>query len=360
MILLAGIDSHYVLTGTDRAFCGGVRPALKLCWLLLLAAPACADSVVGSQSQSIRAGSLEHGTPSAVALRDRTGAPFCSGVLIAADVVLTAAHCVDVIGDGVEVVFGDDALAETAVTRTGVRWAVDPRWDGDHRQGHDIGLIRLDRPADEAPASLTASVALPVKGTNLRLVAFGVDPLDSERFFRKQSASLTVGFVGEKVVFFDHRDAAQICEGDSGAPLFAGDSGDESVVAVASFGDVACAASSGASPLATSLDFIETWIAEGSTSACEHDVCEKGTALPASCDPCVARVCEQDGFCCQDTWDRGCVERAALECSNVCDGKEDALADDAAQGGCSTAPQNKAGLLWLLLVGVFSRRRHAR
>ncbi|MEZ4440406.1 MAG: hypothetical protein R3B72_15020 [Polyangiaceae bacterium] len=61
-------------------------------------------------------------------------------------------------------------------------------------------------------------------------------------------------------------------------------------------------------------------------TACAHDLCEEGDPLDAMCSTCVAEVCASDGFCCGDNdgfWDVNCI--AAVEddttnpaCAGIC------------------------------------------
>lgn len=53
---------------------------------------------------------------------------------------------------------------------------------------------------------------------------------------------------------------------------------------------------------------------------CVHDVCTTGANLvAASCDdPCVAAVCAQDSFCCNNSWDGTCKSEVARFCGRTC------------------------------------------
>ncbi len=52
---------------------------------------------------------------------------------------------------------------------------------------------------------------------------------------------------------------------------------------------------------------------------CAHDICENGDKLNPSCnDTCVAQICAEDPFCCNDSWDRTCVGEVESICSNTC------------------------------------------
>lgn len=63
----------------------------------------------------------------------------------------------------------------------------------------------------------------------------------------------------------------------------------------------------------------------GDTAACSHSVCEVGVALPGgltdACSLCVARVCENlDPACCIDAWDATCVSLVAqADCAISCE-----------------------------------------
>jgi hypothetical protein len=54
------------------------------------------------------------------------------------------------------------------------------------------------------------------------------------------------------------------------------------------------------------------------TTPCDHDVCTPGAPLSTTCTdmmpvdvPCAAAVCADDPYCCCQTWDDVCVDRAA-------------------------------------------------
>jgi hypothetical protein len=49
--------------------------------------------------------------------------------------------------------------------------------------------------------------------------------------------------------------------------------------------------------------------------ACVHAPCKTGAALAPSCDPCVAKVCAADAFCCDFSWDSLCVSQAKAACA---------------------------------------------
>ena len=78
---------------------------------------------------------------------------------------------------------------------------------------------------------------------------------------------------------------------------------------------------------------------------CEHSPCDEGVAMTDTCDPCVMAVCGLDAMCCNNAWDNFCVtdtKNGALhpECSGVCCAHkecDEGPALDATCSACATA-----------------------
>lgn len=51
--------------------------------------------------------------------------------------------------------------------------------------------------------------------------------------------------------------------------------------------------------------------------ACGHDLCAAGLPLGDGCDPCVAKVCAKDDYCCTGGWDTLCIAAVATECASA-------------------------------------------
>ena len=51
---------------------------------------------------------------------------------------------------------------------------------------------------------------------------------------------------------------------------------------------------------------------------CEHALCKAGAKLSAACDPCAAKLCESDPYCCAESWDATCVGEVASICGQSC------------------------------------------
>jgi hypothetical protein len=55
----------------------------------------------------------------------------------------------------------------------------------------------------------------------------------------------------------------------------------------------------------------------GSTGPC-HEICQAGGTMAATCDPCVAKLCAADAFCCSTAWDPQCVSEVPQYCGATC------------------------------------------
>jgi hypothetical protein len=49
-------------------------------------------------------------------------------------------------------------------------------------------------------------------------------------------------------------------------------------------------------------------------TSCAHKLCESGVKLDATCHECVQKVCAEDSFCCNNSWDGGCVNKVVQKC----------------------------------------------
>lgn len=162
----------------------------------------------------------------------------CTGTLIADDVVLTAAHCVEQEDfNFVEVYFVNEITSSESFIIRAHTVKINPRWKGSSvLQGNDIALVLLDRKAPEnfQPSRLpTARQANRLTGRSAILAGFGLS-----RHQNTQESALTERLMLRQVedVFIDRVDFSKkelrvvdktkslkgACVGDSGGPAFIG------------------------------------------------------------------------------------------------------------------------------------------
>jgi hypothetical protein len=291
---------------------------------------------------------------------------MCTSTLIAPDVVLTAAHCVDLdalletsgYGEMItlsNVEFGwsnePDLSAFTALSFVDVEWPTGTRTGVDAvahpdfsltglqiglAENFDVALVFLDEPVLDVahawlPTAEEAEQILP--GAPVEIVGWGQQTSDTtppagtvgKKFF----ASSVVGEVSDyEIQIGDSPDDGRKCHGDSGGPTYFevdSDAGPDRwrVIGVTShafdFSD--CESEGGVD---TRVDYYLEWIEEEMTSRCEA-----GTRS----------WCEQPGIPKQRTAVAG-----------------NALTDDE-KGGCSTAPAVPGALVSALALLLVRRRR---
>jgi len=207
---------------------------------------------VGVAREAIVEGWNDDGDPAAVALM-RAGALVCSGTLIAPDVVLTAAHCVDLLPPE-SAAFGPQPGAPTDEIPI-VRAVAHPRFER-ATLAHDIAILRLAYDAD-APPALLPDEALEEEriGSQVRIVGFGVFGVGGETDLRKRAGFSRVDTVDHDT-FTLSGEPSQPCVGDSGGPTFVRMGDVEPIAGVHSGGSASCVGGSIETRVDAHLDFI--------------------------------------------------------------------------------------------------------
>jgi secreted trypsin-like serine protease len=191
--------------------------------------------------------------PWVVYLATSSGSQYCGGTLVAANKVVTAAHCT--VGDSpsvVRVVAGRDDTRSTA----GVMARVTKIWIHPSYQtatsGNDVSVLTLDRNLTQArlPIATTADSALYAAGTSTTILGWG--DTSSNGAASRYLLRATVPVVSDSTCASNYgsrfkpahmvcagfpQGGTDTCQGDSGGPLVAGGK----LIGITSWGD-GCAA----------------------------------------------------------------------------------------------------------------------
>jgi secreted trypsin-like serine protease len=263
--------------------------------------------------------------------------PFCTGTLIAPDVVLTAAHCLDtarrgsnfrtMAPDALAIYVGDDPAADIVshlytVTET----LINPTYNRVALL-NDIALVRLSAPITEAvtpvaPLPPAEGLSAADVGSTVNFAGFGQTEFGGSGV--KLQVDGTVGGLGCSVPgCFDAGDAAtQVsyaqggggpCFGDSGGPMFVYRGGTAYVGGITSYGDQYCTqygVSTRPDAFASLIgDFVG--VGPGDTGVGETGIVDTGS-------PPAGPVCG-DGTC--DVGESCDGQSGTVACSADCDGK---------------------------------------
>lgn len=268
------------------------------------------------------------------ALLEALGRVYCSGSLVSARVVLTAAHCV--LDDGVvrppfAVYFGTDARSGGRYVRVHsalVHPSYEPR-----ARGADLALLRLAEDV-ELPV-LTLHWGAPAVQQDVAFSGFGESDEGSVGYRHDQTSSIVA--VGETT--FSYSPAS--CDGDSGGPVLAGSGAGWSVLGVASTARLCSVAE--ATPVVLHRAWLEHGLTQLDPAACREDgACDRSCPYGDPDCPCTNDdVCEE----CQGQ-DADCASACGSdgECSDGCLLPDPDCAAGLPDAECSRASECASGL----------------
>lgn len=199
---------------------------------------------------AIAHGEEDAGDAAVVALVNEQGI-FCSGVAVAAHLVLTAAHCVEL---GPEEVFSYQEPYPASHAQI-ARAEVHPDYSRVSLE-HDLGALVLSEPASAfAPLPPLVRGAGSV-GARVRLAGFGATAALADDIGEKRTGYSSITAIDPSTLRLSAVPATS-CGGDSGGPVYLQEGADERLVALTSSGDGACEDYSRAVRLAAHAPFIE-------------------------------------------------------------------------------------------------------
>jgi secreted trypsin-like serine protease len=225
---------------------------------------------------------------------------LCSGTLIAADLVLTAGHCIE--GDPIEVIIGSVDLAQPDGDRRRVQWAkAYPDWINTY----DVGIIMLEHPVFAKPRAIAQRCGARDQfkvGVPLQLVGFGLTtrsgegdntklhkaivPLVDPRCTTDPSCSPAVAPGGEFIAGGTGTDA---CFGDSGGPVYIDTPNGLALIGVVSRGVASWSEPCASGGVYGRADKLVAWIERASGRKVERLACDEpadagGVAEAAGCN----------------------------------------------------------------------------
>lgn len=179
----------------------------------------------------------------AVGIVHSAGSAACTGTLIGADKVLTAAHCVLTKSTPYQYLqpinFYIGGFNGQQYTAKSV--AAHPSYSGGNKS--DVAVIWLNKNVTSvSPYPIAKQGEIPKKGESITMVGYGLVGENVGQFGTKRKASNVVADVWQEVFYYDGAGGTKstVCSGDSGGPTFGIRNGKETVIGVHSTSEQGC------------------------------------------------------------------------------------------------------------------------
>lgn len=219
------------------------KTAALIIWMLTLTAcgQKAQDSTIQGNDQSIVGGeevlAEDPIAASTVAIAHRFAGVFCSGTLIAKNLVVTAAHCTQPIPwdddpTNLVIVFSRDLTSESAEGRRVLGGRVPPAWvnlngvEVPEKNWGDIAVLRFQGTAPEGfkPATLLRNVSSLSEGQDVVLAGYGRTTMQGNGdtdVLLKTTVKLSERDFSQTEIKFEQHEGRGACHGDSGGPSYA-------------------------------------------------------------------------------------------------------------------------------------------
>ncbi|MCA9564471.1 MAG: trypsin-like serine protease, partial [Myxococcales bacterium] len=241
-----------------------LRSPLKTsCIVLALVMCSCVSEGDGDRLSSaglpIVNGQREFGFPAVGALTV-DGFSFCTGTLIAPDVVLTAAHCyADWITPNMRLsmAFGSNAGAPDLVVPIS-DFILHPSYNS-QTYNNDAAILLLERAVDLEPMAINRRAMHNGDiGRSATFVGYGWTDYDLRDGGLKHSVQVPITQIFSSV--FEYRGLGNTCKGDSGGPAFLDEDDELVLIGITSYGDERCEVDGYNQRVDVVLDFIDRYL----------------------------------------------------------------------------------------------------
>jgi secreted trypsin-like serine protease len=170
---------------------------------------------------------------STVAIGTMFSGNFCTGTLVAKNLVVTAAHCTGLVRDPrmMIILFGSDLSKKNSIeTRKVLGGQVPDAWpaltEGQTKDEGDVALLKFEgeAPAGFKPMRLLGNPEQLIAGMDVTLVGYGLTNMDPEtdpKKLMKAAVKLSNPTFAKTEILFEQHEGRGACHGDSGGPAFA-------------------------------------------------------------------------------------------------------------------------------------------
>jgi secreted trypsin-like serine protease len=156
------------------------------------------------------------------------GGFLCTATLIAKDVAVTAAHCVEHGVDNMVVIFGEKVSAQDRQVVRVAEAEIAREWKETHLSDQDTGDIALVRLEGKLPKGYHVAHVLPMKdklqkGDQVILAGYGISDARKKTGageLRRTTVTVLQPQFGKTEILLDQRQGSGACHGDSGGPAF--------------------------------------------------------------------------------------------------------------------------------------------